>query len=99
MKTAYGYIQEYKRERGVSKIDNTCDLKEWFEEKLQKPMNGGLFVAMGKGGGQRYKILWNVFDSVHNNNTFCIFYSEDVKASRIIKSHGHLSLDEWIKRT
>ena len=97
MSIAKEYIEEYKEEYRLDRVEDTCHLKHWFEEKLQKSMNGALFVSMGRGGGQTYKTLWEVFDSIHNNNKQSVYFNENKKACKILNKNGHISLDNWIK--
>lgn len=70
--------------------------KPWAERRLKKRMLKPLFISVGKGGGQKYKILYEVFDSTGNNNKQCYFYSEVPFAIKKLSSENHYSLQEWI---
>ncbi len=93
---AVNLINKYKKEYGISKISNVLEFKGWAERTLRKRMQRPLFMSIGKGGGQTYKTLWEVFDSRHNNNEASYFYNENKKTiDELIKS-GHKELQEWI---
>jgi hypothetical protein len=78
------------------RIEDTWALRVWLEKKFNKVMPHKLFVAMGKGGGQTYKTLWEVFDATGNNNQKCVFFNENKKAIDILVKNGHTSLQDWI---
>ncbi len=93
---AKALLERYKIERRLHNISDVNDLKGWLEKTLRKRMVRPLFVAIGKGGGQTYKTLWEVFDSRFNNNTPSYFYNENIKAKTELLESGHIELQEWI---
>ena len=94
--TALEAIREYKQEHNFSRVADANHLKEWLEYKFKKKMHRPLFVSMGKGGGQTYKTLYEVFDVRHNSNMPSYFYNENPKAIEELYNNNHLPLDEWI---
>jgi len=93
---AHRVIQLYKEENKLSKVGDVDHLKGWLERTYRKRMNRPLFYAAGKGGGQTYKTLWEVFDSTGNANTPCYYYNENCKAVQTLQYNGHLSLQHWL---
>ena len=93
--TAEELIYDYKREMKVGKVDPD-EFKIWATVRLNKHMLKPLFTAIGKGGGQTYKTLYEVYDSRNNRNRQCYFYNENVPAIRMLRSDGHLTLQNWI---
>jgi len=93
---AKSLINEYKREHGVKGIKDIPHIKQWLEKRLCKRMNRPLFIAVGAGGGQTYKTLWEVFDITGNKNTPCYYYNENNTAIIKLNASKHLPLDTWI---
>jgi hypothetical protein len=89
-------INKYLLENKISKINDTDDFRHWLELKLNRTMPRPLFVAQGKGGGQTYKTLWEVFDVLNNHNRPCYFYNENPKAIKLLIEQGHIPLQQWI---
>lgn len=94
--TAKELIDNYKTARKINKISDVKDFKGYAERVFRKRMPRPLFISVGKGGGQTYKTLWEVFDSRFNNNTPSYFYNENKKTIDELIASGHKELQEWI---
>lgn len=89
-------IIEYHKENHTQKIANVNDFKNWLEIRHQKRMPRPLFVSVGKGGGQTYKTLWEVFDVRGNAGRLCYFFNENEKTIHILENTHHLPLQHWL---
>ena len=94
--TSEELIEEYKNEFYISSIRDIEHFRIWAENRLEKVMPRPLFIAQGKGGGQTYKTLWEVFDVRHNKGIHCYFYNQNKKAIDELEKSGHLPLQHWI---
>ena len=90
-------ISLYKKETKSSSIYSANVFKAWIEKHTGKKMNFPLFIAVGKGGGQTYKTLFEVYDPDHNNNRTSVFFNENYRAISDLERKGHISLDKWLK--
>lgn len=98
MELADYVIRNYMKKNGLKKIDDAEALRRYLEDKYDKPMPRRLFVAMGNGGGNSYKLLWNVMDARNNRNRACYFHTDPKNKSAIreLQNEGHISVEEWI---
>lgn len=80
-----------------TQVDSTAHCKLWLESEFGKKMLRPLFISRGKGGGQRYKILWEVMDIKGNANLPCVYFTEMAVSHKYLKAAGdHMTLQEWI---
>lgn len=89
-------INMYLKEMRIKKIADVNEFRQWLELKFNKVMDRPLFIAKGKGGGQTYKTLWEVFDVLGNHNKPCYFYNENQYAIERLIAQEHLPLQHWI---
>jgi hypothetical protein len=89
-------IKEYLTAINKTKVSDVADLRVWLQHRLKKNMPRKLFYSKGKGGGQTYKTLYEVFDVTTNSNKACYFYNENKKAITILENNNHISLQAWI---
>ena len=93
--TADELIDEFRSIHDLVNVD-PYDFKIWAQERLQKYMLKPLFISVGKGGGQTYKTMFEVYDSRNNRNRQCYFYNQNNRAIRSLIEDRHLTLQNWI---
>lgn len=91
-------IELYKTEKRTRQIKSSEHFRYFVENKVGRPMDRPLFIALGHGGGQTYKTLWEVFDVRGNAGRPCYFYNENAKAVKILTEWGHVPLQEWLDK-
>ena len=88
-------VERYKRQTSTNKVD-VEHLKEWLEDIVGKPMNRPLVYVGGKGGGQRYKLFYDVWFIESSLGVKC-YYIADVNDSILAPlALAHSSLEEWL---
>jgi len=85
-------FEEYLVAKSITKIIDVDEFKKWLEKRISKNIDRPIFIARGIGGGQTYKILYEVFDIRENGNKPCYFYSINKRAVRELTMNGHKPL-------
>jgi hypothetical protein len=99
MPMAKQVINKYMEKNTIKKMtnDDITDFKMYLIEKYGKDMPKNLYIVNGSGGGQKYKILYDVKRVDGNAGKPCVFYTEMREVAQTLEREGHLALEDWIK--